>query len=156
VLVTAEPRVEDLATMAAGLDRLNRMSGRLHAAVAAELDITVGQLAVLQAVAAGDRQVREVAATCGHHVSSASRTVDQLVSLGVVSRTEDPTDRRAVRLALTAAGERLTARLDEVSDGLLADITADLADDEVRDLARLVQRFADGAARAVGPRAEQD
>lgn len=42
--------------------------------------------------------------------------IDVLVARGLVSRTQDPTDRRANTLALTAGGRRLLAQLKAIDD----------------------------------------
>jgi len=55
--------------------------------------------------------VKEIAEQLGMSVPSASRSVDELVKRGLVSRTEDPEDRRVRRVALTPAGREL---VDEV------------------------------------------
>jgi DNA-binding MarR family transcriptional regulator len=51
--------------------------------------------------------VKQVAERLGVSVPSASRSVEELVKRGLVSRTEDPEDRRVRRVALTPAGQEL-------------------------------------------------
>jgi DNA-binding MarR family transcriptional regulator len=51
--------------------------------------------------------VKQVAEQLGVSVPSASRSVEELVKRGLVSRTEDPEDRRVRRVALTPAGQEL-------------------------------------------------
>ena len=48
--------------------------------------------------------------------AAVSRTVDCLVQDGLVTRKEDPEDRRAVVIALTAAGRRKAAEINRYSD----------------------------------------
>lgn len=57
------------------------------------------------------RQVGELAETFGVSVPSMSRAVDGLVKKRLVSRVEDPDDRRVRLVAITAKGERLVETL---------------------------------------------
>ena len=54
-----------------------------------------------------DAPVKLVAERLGVSVPSASRSVDELVKRELVSRTEDPKDRRVRRVALTSTGQEL-------------------------------------------------
>lgn len=75
------------------------------------------QMKALVTLAAHDEDqaatVNRLADELGISLASASRAVDGLVRRGLVTRQEDPADRRVRRLAVTAAGE-------EVADELLA------------------------------------
>lgn len=74
----------------------------------AEPPISLPQLRVLVIVAS--RGPQSVGAVAGHlcvHPSNATRTCDRLVASGLLSRTENPVDRRRLRLELTAAGRAL-------------------------------------------------
>jgi DNA-binding MarR family transcriptional regulator len=53
------------------------------------------------------RQVGDLAETFGVSVPSMSRAVDALVRKKLVTRLEDPDDRRVRRVAITAKGQRL-------------------------------------------------
>ncbi|HWB69783.1 MAG TPA: MarR family transcriptional regulator [Solirubrobacterales bacterium] len=57
------------------------------------------------------RQVGDLAETFGVSVPSMSRAVDALVKGGLASRVEDPEDRRARRIAITAKGKQLVEQL---------------------------------------------
>jgi MarR family transcriptional regulator for hemolysin len=66
--------------------------------------------------------------------------IDVLVARGLVSRVEDPTDRRAVLISLTPAGGRaLEAKLREY-DAIRRRIAATLEPDERRAVAALLHR----------------
>ena len=54
--------------------------------------------------------------------AAASQAVDRLVSWGVVERTVDPDDRRAVRLAFTPKGTALLKRHEERASELLESV----------------------------------
>jgi MarR family transcriptional regulator, transcriptional regulator for hemolysin len=53
------------------------------------------------------RQVSDLAETFGASAPSMSRAVDALVKEGLATRVEDPDDRRARRIAITARGKHL-------------------------------------------------
>lgn len=56
------------------------------------------------------RGPQSVGAVAGHlsvHLSHATRTCDRLVASGLLGRTENPADRRRLRLELTASGRAL-------------------------------------------------
>jgi len=88
--------------------------GELFALVA-ELDLTMPQMRGLFVLDASDRALAltELAPMMGLSVAAAGRAVDGMVRNGLVSRSEDPIDRRIKRLALTAAGKAALARITE-------------------------------------------
>ncbi len=57
------------------------------------------------------RQVSDLAETFGVSVPSMSRAVDALVKAGLATRVEDPEDRRARQVAITAKGKQLVETL---------------------------------------------
>jgi MarR family transcriptional regulator, transcriptional regulator for hemolysin len=61
--------------------------------------------------AAEARQVSDLAETFGVSVPSMSRAVDALVKAGLATRVEDPEDRRARQVAITAKGKHLVETL---------------------------------------------
>jgi DNA-binding MarR family transcriptional regulator len=76
--------------------------------------ISLAQFHVLEPLADGPRTNRQLAESAGITSPTATRMIDGLVTRGVVTRVEDPTDRRAVLISLTDAGrEALTAKLGE-------------------------------------------
>lgn len=60
---------------------------------------------------ASPRQVSDLAETFGTSVPSMSRAVDSLVKKKLVTRVEDPDDRRVRRVAITAKGKKLVDTL---------------------------------------------
>jgi DNA-binding MarR family transcriptional regulator len=82
-------------------------------ALIAELDLTMPQMRGLFVLDASDHvlALTELAPRMGLSVAAAGRAVDGLVRLGLVSRNEDPSDRRIRRLALTAHGRAALARI---------------------------------------------
>ena len=74
----------------------------------AEFDLTMSQLRMLFVLdkARADLAVNEVADQVALSMAAAGRAVDGLVRGGLLSRREDPIDRRIKRIGLTDAGKR--------------------------------------------------
>jgi DNA-binding MarR family transcriptional regulator len=76
----------------------------------AEVDevVTPPQLRVLVMIASrGPLNLGAVARVLGVHASNATRACDRLVAAGLLSRQDDPADRRNLYLELTAQGQAL-------------------------------------------------
>lgn len=70
--------------------------------------VTLPQLRLLVMVSSrGPLNLGAVAAGLGVHPSNATRAVDRMVGAGLLSRSDDPTDRRNLVLELTPAGQAL-------------------------------------------------
>jgi DNA-binding MarR family transcriptional regulator len=73
-----------------------------------ETDLSFSQMSVLMRLFHGSNcGVSEIGEQLGVTNAAASQTVDRMVQLGLIERTEDPEDRRAKRLALTEKGRVL-------------------------------------------------
>jgi len=73
------------------------------------LELTMGQLKALFVLADEALTVGQVASLMGLSQPTSSLLIDRLVHLGLVTRTEDPDDRRRTRVRVTADGRtRLT------------------------------------------------
>ena len=78
----------------------------VHAAEFTTLDITMAQAKLLYVVmAVGELSMSEIAQQLGVTVSTASGAVDRLVELGLLARSDDPNNRRQVRVSVTAFGD---------------------------------------------------
>ena len=88
----------------------------------------------------GVRQV-VLAQHVGIEGPSLVRLLDQLESLGLVVRKDDPTDRRAKGLWLTTEGEELAARMEDVLDKLRCKILADVNKADLDAAVRVLQAF---------------
>jgi DNA-binding MarR family transcriptional regulator len=88
--------------------------GELFALIA-ELDLTMPQMRGMFMLDMSDHglALTELAPRMGLSVAAAGRAVDGLVRNGLVSRTEDPVDRRIKRLALTDDGRAALQRIGE-------------------------------------------
>ena len=73
-----------------------------------------------------------------------SRLVDRLVGKGLLERTMDLNDRRAVKLTLTAGGRLVAARIAEVEVTMYAMIEARIADENTDALVRCLRSLVEG------------
>jgi DNA-binding MarR family transcriptional regulator len=86
--------------------RVARLLDPVRLRVWEERGITFPQLRILFRVRLNpDIDLRSLADGLEISPSAASQQVDKLVERGLISRTEDPQDRRRLRLSLTAQGE---------------------------------------------------
>jgi DNA-binding MarR family transcriptional regulator len=102
-----------------------------------ESGLTFSQVKVLAELDALDEDARTVTVLSeelGISPASASRAADALVRKKLVTRVEDPDDRRIRRLALTARGRDLVDRIISARLAGLEDFTASLDSDERRKL----------------------
>jgi DNA-binding MarR family transcriptional regulator len=76
--------------------------------------------------------VGELAERLGRSTSVTSRMVDQLVTRGWVDRTEDATDRRAKRLAITGPGQAFLRDFEGIRAQAQREVMGHLTDDEQR------------------------
>lgn len=95
------------AELMAAVERARRLSNRQSRVLQARLGITIYQVGILAAVEEGSRHLGEVATATGQQASVASRLVERLVKDGLLERTSDRVDRRAVVIDLTADGRRV-------------------------------------------------
>ena len=119
-------RQVEVERMAEGIVALwNELQRRKEGASTHELT-TSQALALRVAATEGPQRMGTLAERLGVTVATASRTVDALVTAGLVRREADPTDARAVRVAATARGrrefrlrrERFVRALERLSDEL--------------------------------------
>jgi DNA-binding MarR family transcriptional regulator len=99
----------------------------------ADEELSVGQVAALYLVDdRGTMRVSDVAEATGRALPAASRMVDDLVRRGFLEREEDPSDRRARVLTLTASGRRFITqagadRVRTIKESLPADLASQVA-----------------------------
>lgn len=104
---------------------------------------TLGTLRVVRAVegASDAPSVGDLAEWLGIDPSTASRSVDDAVEHGYLSRHACASDRRRTRLFLTERGTTLLARMTHGRRELLSEVTRDWAADEVTDLVVRLRRL---------------
>ena len=88
----------------------------VHAPEFTAIDLTMAQAKLLYVVTAtGEQTMSEIAQRLGVTISTASGAVDHLVSIGLLSRVDDPANRRQVRVSVTRYGLETLEQLRELS-----------------------------------------
>jgi DNA-binding MarR family transcriptional regulator len=104
----------------------------VHAPEFAAIDLTMAQAKLLYVVtAAGELSMSVIAQRLGVTISTASGAVDHLVGLGLIGRTDDPANRRQVRVSVTRLGHDTLERLRELSTRQLRALFDVLDDDDL-------------------------
>ncbi len=89
----------------------------------------------------------DLADRVGRDYTTVSRQVSKLEELGLAERRENPVDRRVREAVITARGKAMTDKVDAAREKMARDIFSDWKDGEVRDLIRLMRRFADAVTQ---------
>ena len=108
----------------------------------ADDSISLAQFHLLEPLLEGPLTNRELAELAGVSSPTATRMVDVLVGRDLVTRIEDPTDRRAVVISLTEAGRKAVWGKTREYDKARRRIAAALEPDEQAVAAELLRRLA--------------
>ena len=131
----------DTHSLAEELHQLYLYMVRAYAS-ARDVPLTVVQRSSLAAIAdGGSMRLHELAARVGANPPTASRAIDGLVQLGLMKRSVDPRDRRAVALELTARGRARVTRQRSRFAGMLAPALERLEPEERAELVRTMARL---------------
>lgn len=115
------------------------------------LDLTMAQAKLLYVVmAAGELTLSEIASQLRVTASTASGAVDHLVGLGLISRTDDPANRRQLRVSATPLGTQTIEQLRELSTRQLRALFAVISDDDLEVVARSIQIMSDAVTTSAG------
>jgi DNA-binding MarR family transcriptional regulator len=95
----------------------------------------------------GSLRLNDLADRMGVSPPTASRSVDALHEFGLVERVPDPSDRRALRIDLTPAGNKLLAERKAKAEAAFAPAVAALSASERETLSQLLRRMTE-AVRA--------
>lgn len=93
----------------------------------------------------------DLAQRIGIEPASLVRLLDALQQEGLVTRTTDPQDRRAKRVALTDSGQALGRRLTMEAEALRAEILSSFTPEELLHATGVLQRLEERAHRLAGP-----
>jgi DNA-binding MarR family transcriptional regulator len=105
--------------------------------------LSLAQFHLLEPLAGGPHTNRQIAAHADVSSPTATRMIDVLVERGLVTRVEDPSDRRAVLISLTPAGRRaLQAKVGEY-EAMRRQIAETVDPDERLAAADLMRRLAE-------------
>jgi len=106
------------------------------------LDITLGQLQCLHEVTdLGQPTMGDLAEHLHLSPSTVTGLVDDLVARGLVTRLEDPADRRIVRVTLAPEGRRHHERHRRAHQQRLAKAFAALSDAELESISAVLERL---------------
>lgn len=97
----------------------HRTRSVIRGTAAEKLHLTVEQFQVLRRIRRGIASVSAIADDSRTSRSAVSKAVDALVNRGLVSRSQDPNDRRNIPLALTAEGQRALSAIYEEAEAWL-------------------------------------
>ena len=118
-----------------------------------DLDLSLTHLATLYVLRQQEAlTVNQVAATVGISVSQASRVIDHLVGHDLVSRTEDPRDRRAKRVAISPTGRQLLRTFEHDVTQAQFSVIAELPADDQAIIIHAIDLMARAAATAPAER----
>ena len=105
-----------------------------------DLNLTLGQLKSLFFIAfQGSTNLNKVATALGVTPPNVTGIVDRLVEQGLVSREENPENRRMLVLTVTEKGKNLLVKLRENNMNRMLNVLSKLGEDE---LSMVVQGFA--------------
>ncbi len=108
-----------------------RRSGRDFKRFMDETGLSFSQLMVLMRLFHGGAcGVSELGVQLGVTNAAASQSIDRLVNLGLIERTEDPRDRRAKQLSLTRKGQTLIEKSLQARSQWIEDLTEALTPEQ--------------------------
>jgi DNA-binding MarR family transcriptional regulator len=110
----------------------------------AKRELNLPEVVILRILARRPLNISEVADSLSLSQSSASRAVDRLVGNGLISRQEDPEDRRNKRLTLTPDGIARNEEIEGVFGRRFAALVATLTSGEQDELRVLIARLLAG------------
>ena len=149
------PDRPDRPALARALAAMETFQQRLmahHATEFAALDITMAQAKLLYVVAtAGELSMSEIAVRLGVTVSTSSGAVERLVELGLVARSDDPNNRRQVRVSITETGSTTLGHLRELNDRQIRSLLESVSDDDLDTVERATRILAQAISDAPSP-----
>ena len=107
-----------------------------------EEDLSLSQFHLLKLIALdGEHQVGQVAEFLGISPPAATKNIDKMERLGLVSRVPSTGDRRATFLEPSRQGRKLVSRDEALKEDRLEPVLAGFTDKELKHLADLLERF---------------
>lgn len=146
---------EERTRLIARIEETQRALGRLFAQDRSsplfESHLTLRQLKVVLLLAeTGGASGQRIAADLGVGLATVTGLVDRLAAHGLVTRREDPADRRVRRVELTEAGRHLAAQILDAGLSRFRQLLERLDTATLRDLDRVMDRLR-AAAADLGP-----
>ena len=143
-------RDEDLDQVIGAVVRATRafVGIALRALDSSEAPVTLPQYRTLATLDVDGRQnVRRLAARLGVERSTATRMCDRLVTTGLIERSTDPSDRRAVVISLSDAGREVVATVTRARREIVANLLRSLPPERRGHLVDVLEEFADVAEK---------
>ena len=104
--------------------------------------LTLPQFHLLKLIALnGHHQVGEVAEFLGVSSPAASKNIDKLERLGLVTREHSKGDRRAILLSASPKGRRLVRKYENLKAQRLAPVLAHFRPEQIDEMAHMLERF---------------
>jgi DNA-binding MarR family transcriptional regulator len=109
---------------------------------ACEVPLTVSQFHILKVMALnGQHQVGELADFLGVSPPAATKNIDKLEGLGLVTRSPSPGDRRATILTVSPEGREIVKRYEAIKASRLEPVLKSFASEEIQQFSSYLQRF---------------
>ncbi|NNN21095.1 MAG: MarR family transcriptional regulator [Acidimicrobiales bacterium] len=99
---------------------------------------------------AGPMRLSDLSVQLGLDLSTVSRQIRDLANAGLVERTPDPIDGRAMLLNLTKEGEKLQNSIAKVRRSRMDEVLEGWREEDMVELLGVLSRFTDGVARVSG------
>ena len=113
----------------------------------AGVPLSPSALLVIERLRAGSMRVNDLGASVGITSGGITRQVQDLEAKGLIERKPDETDGRAAIVGLSGRGMDVARLVDGIRDFSTRQALRDWADDEVEQVAPLLERIADGLRR---------
>ena len=105
-------------------------------------DLSLSQFHLLKLITLdGEHQMGQVAEFLGISPPAATKNIDKMERLGLVSRTPSTDDRRAMLLAASPEGRRLVSRFEALKEARLEPVLDGFSPKELKQLTGLMERF---------------
>ncbi|ACA19192.1 transcriptional regulator, MarR family [Methylobacterium sp. 4-46] len=142
-----------LQTLTLGLVRAGRAWRRAADEVVTAFGLTEATALPLLMVGrlGGEPRQSALAEALGVEGPTLVRLLDQVEEAGLVTRREDPTDRRAKVISLTEEGRARVGAIEAEFDRLRGRLFAEVPDEDLRATLRVLSALREGAGERLGP-----
>jgi DNA-binding MarR family transcriptional regulator len=149
--VKVDEREELIARIGEAQHALGRVFAHDRSMPLLAVNLTMQQLKVALILSSrGSVSGQELAHTLGTGLGTVTGIVDRLVAQGLVTRREDPSDRRIRRVELSDAGRRMTEELADAGLASYRNLLDRLDLDTLRQLETVMQKLREAAAELYG------
>lgn len=111
-------------------------------------DVSMGFVGVLLSLYEGDgRTISELGEDVSLEKSTMTGLIDRMVRAGLITREQDESDRRVLRIWLTEPGRKIQAVVGDVLARAYDDLTLGLADRDIEKAERMLVRIIENSAQ---------